>query len=75
MVHQDRQLAYPNGSGNATVTGMARKLFRTARLWYKAVEGPWPENSRNTDPHQLLGINIAKGLNFDQFRQIVDAAE
>ena len=67
--------AYPNGSCNATVTGMARKLFRTARLWYKAVEGPWPENRRNTDPHQLLGINIAQGLNFDQFRQIVDAAE
>jgi len=67
--------AYPNGSCNVTVTQMARKLFRTARLWYKAVEGPWPVNSRNTDPHQLLGINIAKGLNFDQFRQIVDAAE
>lgn len=67
--------AYPNGSCNITITGMARKLFRTARLWYTAGKGPWPQNSQATDPHRLLGINVANSLNFEQFCQIVDAAQ
>lgn len=67
--------AYPNGSCNTKVRDMARKLFSTARLWHTAMDSPWPMNRQDTDPHQLVGINVSRQLDFDRFRQIVDGAE
>ena len=64
--------AYPSGSCNAEVKSMARQIFRTARLWHTAVDGPWPMNQKQTDPHQLLGINISLGLSFERFCEIID---
>ena len=66
--------AYPSGSCNVAVETMARQLFRTARLWHTAVDGPWPMNGKETNPHRLIGINISLGLPFERFCEIIDNA-
>jgi peptidoglycan/xylan/chitin deacetylase (PgdA/CDA1 family) len=67
--------AYPNGSCNDKVATMARKLFRTARLWDTGIDGPLSMNRRDTDPHQLIGMNVSKKLPFDRFCEMVDGAQ
>ena len=67
--------AYPNGSCDDKVAASARKLFRTARLWDTGIDGPLSMNRRDTDPHQLIGMNVSQLLPFDRFRAMVDGAQ
>ena len=67
--------AYPAGHWDTSVEAIAKRIFKTARLWQMETLEHWPVTTRETDPFRLIGINIAMNITLDMFCRIAATAQ
>jgi peptidoglycan/xylan/chitin deacetylase (PgdA/CDA1 family) len=67
--------AYPCGSWDNEVETRVKEVYRTARHWHLVDKGPWPLNTRETNPYRLAAINMCNAMSLETFKDLIDSAK